>query len=171
VRATKDEAGETPGDSVADDLRQEAASRASACSSLHLQERPLPQRRAGGFRCACRRKAKRKLTDDDLSLWRVGTACIRAVRNRRRRPASRCSADPRRRRGSVGTGARSAARPRRTIWPRGRGRRLLVAEERSGAHPIVVDLHSRACCSTSQRRTRNLGAGALLTERGRPGWI
>jgi hypothetical protein len=144
VRATKDEAGETPGDSVADDLRQEAGVSSErllesyTCKSGHCRN-DVP----AAFVALAARKAKRKLTDDDLSLWRVGDslhsvlfATVAGDQLHAAAPilvvgaeASAPALDlPLGRAGQYGLGVEEG--------------RLLVAEERSGAHPIVVDLHS-----------------------------
>ena len=144
ARATKDEAGETPGDSVADDLRQEAGVSSErllqsyTCKAGYCRN-DVPE----AFVQLAAAKAKRKLTGDDLSLWRVGrglrsvllgtvagdqlhaVAPILVVGAEASAPALDL---PLGRSGQYGLGVEDG--------------RLLVAAELTGAHPIVVDLHS-----------------------------
>jgi hypothetical protein len=147
VKATKDDAGLTPGVSVADNLRKENGvsserlleSYTCVTAPCRNEDAPVPT----AFVELAAHKTKRKLTDDDLSLWRVGDGLhsilfgiVEGDQLHAAPPIFIVGAE---------ASAPTLELPLNDSGQYGLGvndRYLLVAEEGSGAHPIVIDLRS-----------------------------
>jgi len=144
VRATKDDAGETPGVSVVDDLRKEnGVSSDKLLESYTCKSAQCRNDVPAAFVELAAHKTNHKLTDDDLSLWRVGDGLHSILFGTIAGDQLHAVAP------ILIVGAEASAPtldlPLNTSGQYGLGvndRYLLAAEERSGAHPVVIDLRS-----------------------------
>lgn len=142
-RATKDDAGETPGIAVADDLRDELGrsserlARSYTCESGRCRNDVAPHLAA-----AASAAAGRRLSNDDLSVWRAGPGLRPIVFGTvmgdtlHTTPPVLLASPDLRSATPIATGERSQ------IGLGVAGGLLLVADEWSGARPVVVDLRS-----------------------------
>ena len=144
VRATKDEAGETPGDSVVDNLRHEAGiSTERLLESYTCRNEQCRNDVPQSLVALASHKAKRKLTDDDLSIWRVREG-LRSILFATVSGDQLHVTTP-----ILVVGTQATAQvfevpvaPKEQYGLGVEGDYLLIATEQGGAHPMVIDLRS-----------------------------
>jgi hypothetical protein len=143
TRATKDEAGDTPGLSVVDDLRSEAGlssdrvAESYTCAN-HQCRNDVPK----NLVALASRLAKRKLAQDELSLWRTGPG-LRSIlfgtifgdELHMAPPVIILSDDEK-------SGVSLPVGKLDQLALGVEAGLLLVSEEGTGAHPVVVDLRT-----------------------------